>query len=252
LSTDRTGRATAWPEGYGLKILESVDSTLDEAQRMGPELTGPVWILARRQTKGRGRRGRAWVDPLGNMASALVVPPTEPPATFSLRSYVAALALYDAFTALTGRQQGFAVKWPNDVLLNGGKLAGILLEGSERHLAIGIGVNLVQAPASADLEPGAVPPVSLAGETGLTIDPEDMLAALAAAYAFIDTQFRTYGFGPVRTAWLAKAARLGQPITARTGTSEQSGTFETVDEEGNLVLRTSKGRAQINAADIFF
>lgn len=249
--TAQTGSGD-WPEGYGLNILGRVDSTLDEAARMAPGLSGPVWILARQQTRGRGRRGRAWVDPVGNMAATLVTPPNEPPAQSALRSFVAALALYDALVAVTGRTTGFALKWPNDVLLNGGKLAGILLESAETHRAIGIGVNLAQAPHTDALEAGAVAPVSLAAETGLQIDPEDMLSALAVAYARLDAQFTTFGFAPIRTAWLAKATRLGQPITARIGHTERTGTFETVDEAGHLVLVTSSGRERIAAADIYY
>lgn len=241
-----------WPDGYGLKILDSVDSTLDEAARIAPELSAPVWILAHRQTKGRGRRGRAWQDPVGNFASTLVMPRNEPPAQSALRSFVAALSLFDALVAITGRSAGLALKWPNDVLLNGGKLAGILLEGTDTHLAIGIGVNLAHTPDTSDLEDRALRPVSLAGETGLAVGPEDMLQALADAFARLDMQFRTYGFDPIRTRWLANAKGLGQPVTARTGNTERQGTFETVDEEGNLVLLTPKGRERISAAEIYY
>lgn len=248
---------TDWPEGYGKRILEEVDSTLDEAARIAPNLAGPEWILARRQTKGRGRRGRDWKDPQGNFAATLVLRPTEAPNEVALRSFVAALAVYDACEALTGRTAGLALKWPNDVLLNGGKLSGILLESAGQgsgvtHLAIGIGVNLVETPMKEWLDPGAVWPVSLLSETGVQITPEEFLTALAAAYARYELQFTTYGFGPIRTAWLARAAKLGEVITARTGTSETEGTFETVDEEGNLVLNSAKGRVSIPAADIFF
>ncbi|OIQ34562.1 MAG: biotin--[acetyl-CoA-carboxylase] ligase [Roseobacter sp. MedPE-SWchi] len=246
-----------WPEGYGKRILEEVDSTLDEAARIASDLSGPEWILAKRQTKGRGRRGRDWKEPKGNFAATLVMRPTEPPQVVALRSFLAALALYDACEALTGRTSGLALKWPNDVLLNGGKLAGILLESAGggqgvTHLAIGIGVNLVETPMKEWLEPGAVWPVSLLSETGVQVTPEDFLTALAAAYARYELQFTTYGFEPIRTAWLARAAKLGEVITARTGSSETTGTFETVDAEGNLVLNSAKGRVTIPAADIFF
>lgn len=248
---------TDWPDGYGKRILDEVDSTLDEAARISDTLAGPEWILAKRQTKGRGRRGRDWKDPKGNFAATLVLRPTETPDKVALRSFVAALALYDACEALTGRTSGLALKWPNDVLLNGGKLAGILLESSGggktvSHLSIGIGVNLVETPMKEWLEPGAVWPVSLLSETGMQISPEDFLTALAAAYARHEQSFTTYGFGPIRTAWLDRAAKLGEVITARTGNSETTGTFETVDEEGNLVLNSAKGRVTIPAADIFF
>lgn len=174
--------------------------------------------------------------------------------THALRSFVAALALFDAVAVVQGQARGLSLKWPNDVLLNGGKLAGILLETAGRSgaLAVGIGVNLAHAPDPADLPVGAVPPVSLAGETGLTPTPEAFLTPLAAAFARYDTQLRCYGFGPIRNAWLDRAAKLGQPITARTQTEEITGTFETVDETGALVLTVPSGRRAIPAADIYF
>lgn len=183
--------------------------------------------------------------------------PAEPPAQVALRSFVASLALYDAVATATGRAGGLALKWPNDVLLNGGKLAGILLEsaglgGQVSHIAIGIGVNLIDAPTGAKIEPGAVAPVSLAGETGVQIDREEFLDLLAPAYAAHEATFTTYGFAPIREAWLARAARLGEVITARTTRAEHVGRFETVDAEGNLVLSTTTSREVIPAAEIFF
>lgn len=246
-----------WPDGYGRRVLAEVDSTLNEAARVASGLSGPEWILAHRQTEARGRRGRAWVNPQGNLAATLVMRPQGSADQVALRSFVAALALFDACVAVTGRTAGLALKWPNDVLLNGGKLAGILLEsagqgGAVSHLAIGIGVNLAEAPPDTALEPGAVRPVSLVSETGALVDPETFLSHLAVAYAGWEDRFVTYGFEPVRTAWLARAARLGQVITARTGTSAVTGTFETVDAAGNLVLLTAKGRVSIPAADVYF
>ncbi|GGH21430.1 BirA family transcriptional regulator, biotin operon repressor / biotin-[acetyl-CoA-carboxylase] ligase [Cribrihabitans marinus] len=248
---------SSWPAGYGLHVLDEVDSTLNEAARIAPTMTGPVWIMARHQTAARGRRGRAWANPRGNLAATLVMRPDGAPEVAALRSFVAALALYDACIAVTGRADGLTLKWPNDVLLNGGKLAGILLESAGRadgvaHLTIGIGVNLAQAPEASTLEPGAVRPVSLLSETGAQVAPDDFLIELAAAFAGYETQFATYGFAPIRRAWLDRAARLGQPIVARTATSETAGTFETVDERGNLVLLTAKGRVNIPAADVYF
>ena len=102
------------------------------------------------------------------------------------------------------------------------------------------------------VEPGAVRPVSLLSETGAQVSPEDFLTEMAAAYARYETQFVTFGFDPIRKAWLSRAARLGEVITARTAASETVGTFETVDATGNLVLNTAKGRVSIPAADVFF
>ncbi|WP_298846588.1 biotin--[acetyl-CoA-carboxylase] ligase [uncultured Ruegeria sp.] len=248
---------TKWPQGYGLHEVQEVDSTLNEAARIAPNARGPVWIMAHHQTAARGRRGRAWANPMGNLATTLLLRPQGAPDQAALRSFVAALALFDACVAVTGRAEGLSLKWPNDVLLNGGKLAGILLESTGQghgvaHLAIGIGVNLANAPDADAVEPGALRPVSLLSETGAHVSPEDFLTELAAAYATYETQFTTYGFDPIRTSWLARAARLGEVITARTGTSETVGTFETVDASGNLVLKTAKGRVNIPAADVYF
>lgn len=232
-------------------VLAEVDSTMAEAQRQLPGLTVPTWILAQRQTAGRGRRGRGWSDPGGNFAATLVMRADEDPGRLALRSFVAALALRDSLVALGVPDGALALKWPNDVLLNGGKLSGILLESPGAGvLAIGVGVNLANAPA---LEPGAAfAPVSLAAETGLHIAPETLLDHLAPAFALWDRRLRDFGFAPVKSAFLRHAVRLGQPLVARTHHAEHTGTFETLDDDGALVLRTAQGRLSIPAADIFF
>jgi BirA family biotin operon repressor/biotin-[acetyl-CoA-carboxylase] ligase len=253
LSTDAT--PAGWPQGTARILLDQVDSTLNEAARRFDTLRGPSWILALHQTAARGRRGRAWVHPAGNFAATLVLPGPIAPATAALRSFVASLALYDAFAAATGRPGSFALKWPNDVLLNGGKVAGMLLETIGPRgdaLSIGIGVNLAQAPGADQVEPGAVRPVSLISETGVSVSPADFLDLLAPAYAKYEAQIATYGFAPIRTAWLDRAARLGKQITARLPAETVTGRFDTVDEQGQLVLSTPQGPRRIAAADVFF
>lgn len=233
-------------------MLAEVDSTNAHALREAPQLAGPVWFLGLRQTAGRGRRGRAWTDPAGNFAATYLCRPNGSPEQAAQRSFVAALALYDALLALTGSAQALALKWPNDVLLNGGKVAGILLEsaGAEvRHLAVGIGVNLLNAPSGIDTPH---PPVSLLAETGLRITPEAFLDLLAPAFAQWEGQLQIHGFAPIRTEWMARAARLGQLITARTVTETLEGTFEGIDASGALVLTVPQGRRTIPAADVFF
>lgn len=241
-----------WPHGYSRHVFDSLDSTLSEAARMAPTLAGPAWIMAVEQTAARGRRGRAWSTPHGNFAGTLIMRRTGSPADAALRSFVASLALREAFVAVTGQEAAFALKWPNDVLLNGGKVAGILLETLGENLVIGIGVNLAHAPTAAQVEQGAVNPVSVLGETGIAVPPETFLDALAAAYARFETQFTTYGFAPIRTAWLSHAARIGEVVTARTMRNETIGVFEDVDPSGNLILNTAKGRVAITAADVYF
>ncbi|MEM1302438.1 MAG: biotin--[acetyl-CoA-carboxylase] ligase [Pseudomonadota bacterium] len=228
-------------------IVQETDSTMAEAARRAPAVTGPLWILALRQTAARGRRGREWVNPDGNFAATLVMP-TPSPMDAALRSFIASLALYDTFQSL-GVLNGLALKWPNDVLLNGGKVAGILLESLPTgHLSIGIGINLKSAPPAAEVEEGAVAPVTL----GTDATPEEVLDLLAPAFTAWDTQMVTYGFEPIRTAWTARAAKLGEPIRARTMREEHHGTFEGIDGDGQLILSTPKGRLTIAAADVYF
>ena len=247
-----SNKAHKWPEGVGRTVLASTDSTMTEAARVAASCPFPQWIMAREQTAAHGRRGRAWSMPKGNFAATLLLFPTEPPEIVALRSFVAALALHDTFVTVSGRPESFALKWPNDVLLNGGKVAGILLERGKGHLSIGIGVNLAEAPSAAQVEAGAVAPVSLLSETGAGVPPEEFLDILAPAYAHWEAQFTTYGFAPIRNAWLDRAAKLGEIIRARTVTEEHHGTFETVDAFGNLVLKTAKGTLSIPAAEVFF
>jgi len=250
LSTD------AWPAGVGLIALDVVDSTNAEAARRAPGLDRPTWIVARRQTAARGRRGRAWATAPGNLSATLVMRPEGGAAAAALRTFVAGLALFDAVVAVTGRAGGLALKWPNDVLLNGGKLAGILLESSGSgpgvaHLAVGFGVNLAAAPAPAEVEARALRPVSLAGETGLCVTPDDIMPPLAAAFAHWEGRLAAEGFAPLRAAFLDRAAHLGSTITARTGTATLQGRYETIDGTGALVLQTAAGRRIVPAADIF-
>lgn len=238
-----------WPAGFGRRVLASVDSTSAEALRRAAE--APLWVLAHKQTAARGRRGRTWSMPPGNFAASLIWRPRADPAGMALRSFAASLALHDVLAGLGVR--GLALKWPNDVLLEGGKLAGILLESPlPGLLVLGIGINLARAPDPAVLEPGATPPISLLEATGLRVAPEAMLDHLAPAFARRESQLATEGFASLRLEWLAQAARLGEAITARTMTETIAGTFEDVDDTGHLVLRTADGRRRIAAAEVHF
>jgi BirA family biotin operon repressor/biotin-[acetyl-CoA-carboxylase] ligase len=251
LSTDRR---LPWPDGIGRVILESVDSTMAEAARRAPVLDRPTWIMAHEQTAARGRRGRTWNNPAGNFAATLVMKPGGAPAHAALRSFLASNALFETLAMKIDRSK-LALKWPNDVLLNGGKVAGILLEstgrgGSVDWLSIGIGVNLVAVPEA--LQNADFPPVSLAGEGGETTEVHEFLSLLASNMATEEGIFSELGFQPIRQKWLRHAARLGEVITARTTRDTFTGTFETVDEAGQLVLITAKGPVTIPAADVYF
>jgi BirA family biotin operon repressor/biotin-[acetyl-CoA-carboxylase] ligase len=119
-------------------------------------------------------------------------------------------------------------------------------------LAIGVGVNLKNAPEASNLENRALPPASIYGLTGQVISPEAFLHTLASAFAVREAQFNAYGFEPIRTAWLERAANIGQAITARTQRDEYMGRFDSVDQAGHLILDTTEGRRAIAAADIYF
>jgi len=241
-----------WPHGVNRITLEVVDSTMAEARRRASDITAPTWIHALTQTAGTGRRGRAWDTGKGNFSASLLMRPVAPPPQMALRSFVAALALYDALVATTGRADIFTLKWPNDVLLRGGKLAGILLETVPDGLIIGIGVNLKTLPPAAILEPHAVAPKTLLAETGVAIQPEAFLEALAPALARREEQMATYGFEPIRANWLKHAANLGQAVRAQVGNQAIRGTFTTLDENGALVLQTAQGLREISAGDVHF
>ncbi len=243
-----------WPEGVDRIVLDETDSTMAEAAHRAHQLTRPTWIMARVQTSARGRRGKSWINPEGNFAATLVFRPKGGALDAALRSFLAANALYDALASRVSPDR-LALKWPNDVLLNGGKIAGILLESSGTAtrldwLSIGIGVNLAAVPQG--VSDAAFPPVSLAGEGGAHILPDEFLTVLALTFEAEERDFVANGFAPARDRWLARAARLGEPITARTGQREVTGIFETIDATGQLVLSTQAGQVAIPAGEVFF
>jgi BirA family biotin operon repressor/biotin-[acetyl-CoA-carboxylase] ligase len=242
---------TEWPRGYGLKWHDEIDSTNEEARRLAAKgETGPLWLTAARQTTGRGRRGRAWDSPSGNLAATLLLRPEPSQSEWAQLSFAAAIAVSDAAARFAPQAQ-IALKWPNDVLADGRKLAGILLEaahGPAPALAIGIGMNLAHHPEGTEF-----PAISFAGLGVKPPTAEDALAALAASFAKWYEVWRGHGFVAIREAWLARAAGLGSRIRARLATEERSGMFEGIDENGALLLNEGLGRASVlPAADIFF
>ena len=254
MSTDAASHGL-WPEGWERVVLDTVDSTMAEAARRAASgLAGPTWIMAHEQTAGRGRRGRDWTSESGNLAVTLVFKPEATPTEAARRSFLAAIALFETLAIHVDRTR-LSLKWPNDVLLDGGKVAGILLESAGQGpyvawLSIGIGVNPAIRPEG--VRDASFPPVAVADDGGPVVDPEDFLTHLANAYATEEGKLDAFGFARIREDWLRHAARLGEVITARTGTDEITGVFETVDEAGNLMLRTPKGLRAISAADVFF
>jgi BirA family biotin operon repressor/biotin-[acetyl-CoA-carboxylase] ligase len=206
-----------------------------------------IWLRAERQTGGKGRQGREWESPTGNLyASTLVrLRPGDPPApTLAL---VAAVALHEAVA-------GFApgaplqIKWPNDLLLGGAKLSGVLLERLDDCVVAGFGVNLAEHP---DATPR--PATSLAAVGAGTPQPAELLDALAAAFAPWLGRWRSEGLAPVRAAWLAAAHPPGTPLSTHTASGAWiEGEFDGLDENGALRLRTADGTAHvIHAGDVF-
>ncbi|MDT8343633.1 MAG: biotin--[acetyl-CoA-carboxylase] ligase [Thermohalobaculum sp.] len=246
-----SGPEAAWPDGVGRLVLDETDSTNAEAHRRAAGTPGPLWIAARRQTAGRGRSGREWASPEGNLAATLLLRRDDPPAARARLSFHAALAVADLVTALAPAAE-VALKWPNDVLLGGAKVSGILLEslgGRGANLAIGIGVNLAHFPPP---EATRWPATSIAAATGTAPAPEAALAILAARMADWLARDAQAGFAPIRDAWLARAAHLGRRIEARLPSGTLAGIFEDVTADGALVLATGAGRRVIAAADIHF
>jgi len=239
-----------WPEGYDRLILDETDSTNEEARRRigAPR---PLWIAARRQTAARGRQGRSWSCPEGNLAATLLIARDDPPGELAKLSFHASLAVADLFGHFAPKAE-VATKWPNDALLNGKKAAGVLLEnfgagaGHKANLAIGIGINLAHHPDPSETR---WVPTSLKAETGTAPDFEEALAFLARR---LDHWLREGDFAAIRNAWLGRAAHLGQLIEARLPDRTVTGTFEDVDADGALVLATPNGLRRISAGDIHF
>lgn len=244
----------AWPRGYALKEYESLDSTNEEARRLAASgVAMPLWIAAARQTAGRGRRGRAWDTAAGNLASTLLLKPEKPAAECAQLSFVAAIAVAETVAHFLSAAD-IAVKWPNDVLVGGRKIAGILLESASGTgavplwLAIGIGINLTRHPGDTEF-----PATSMAACGVTAPSPRDTLYRLAVAFAKWYDVWRMQGFLPVRDVWLARAAKLGERIRARLASEETSGVFEGIDETGALILRGAGGKIRLIAAgDVYF
>lgn len=248
-----SGCGPALPAGYGLAAFDELDSTMNEARRRAiAGEHGLLWIQARRQSAGRGRRGRVWRSGEGNLLCSLLLRPECAPAEAARLSFVAAVSLADALAPFVSGLP-LSLKWPNDALLDGRKVAGILLEsesapdGGIAWLAIGIGVNLAEHP-----DDPAIIATSLAAEGLAVPTPERMLEALAGAMAHWLSVWRVEGFAPVRQAWLARAARLGERVGVQAGAEQLSGVFTTLDDEGCLVLNCSDGVRRVSAGDVFF
>jgi BirA family transcriptional regulator, biotin operon repressor / biotin---[acetyl-CoA-carboxylase] ligase len=249
--------------GYRLAAFDHIGSTNAEAMSRAREgERGPIWFVTSEQTAGRGRRHRAWIAPRGNLASSILEVIDVSPAVAATLGFAAGLALEAALQKVSieaslrsagSDDMKFSLKWPNDVLAGRQKLAGILLEAeavADDRLAVvvGIGTNVVAAP-----EGTPTPATSLAA-LGVHIGAEELFATLSDTWA----EFRRIwdqgrGFGEIRRLWLERAAGLGQPVAVQTGGAAVEGTFDTIDETGCLIVRTSDGqRVPISAGDVYF
>lgn len=243
--------------GRDVLTFDVLPSTNDEAARLAragaPEGT-VVWAL--RQTAGRGRRGRSWTSVEGNLFVSLILRPQVPPARAAELSFVAALAVAETIDALTssgGGPGGSAAlcKWPNDVLLGSGKIAGILLEseagegGEAAWVVVGVGVNLAGRPLDVE-RPAAALPAPKA--------PAAALEILLPAFDCLVERWRREGFAPIRQAWLARAAGVGEPISVRLAHETIDGIFHGLDSDGVLLLDVGQGKSlrRITAGDVFF
>jgi BirA family biotin operon repressor/biotin-[acetyl-CoA-carboxylase] ligase len=209
---------------------------------------GPLWITAARHPPGRGRRGRTWVSEPGNLHASLLLTDPAPPEHWPELSFVAALAIHDALIEISAAlKPKLAIKWPNDLLLGGEKVAGILLEAEGEAVVIGIGVNCTNHPKQVEF-----PATDLTAE-GVIAAPETLFGVLSAKMLGRLAQWNAgEGFSTVRTDWLSRAAGLGEDIRVRLADREVMGRFEALDERGGLLLRHRDGKTEtISAGDVF-
>jgi len=237
--------------GTRIAAYGELDSTNSEARRLAQAgEPGPLWITAERQTAGRGRRGRVWDSGQGNLAATLLLRPEAPPAIIGQLSFVAALAVAEV-AAHFAPNAAITVKWPNDVLAEGRKLAGILLETGPASegiwLAIGVGVNLASFPQGTEFPATSLAQLGLAPPT-----PDDALSVLAARFAHWYAAWMHEGFEAIRAAWLARAGGLGLPIRARLPHETREGVFEGIDSTGALLLNERGQVSTIAAGEVFF
>lgn len=257
----------ATARGYRLNAFDEIGSTSTEATRaLEAGDVGEVWFAALRQTAGRGRRGRAWETPSGNLAASLMIVPECDPGIAATLGFVAGVALNRALAATLpagilrqgidgadGQGQRIALKWPNDLLADGKKLAGILLEANKRPdgrlaIVIGFGVNVVSAPS------GLPYPATSLSELGAGISAETIFAALAeewvVAYELWDNGSNV---ADILRLWRASAAGIGAEVAVTREGDVVRGIFESIDDSGRLIVRANdNSRIAISAGDVHF
>src|SRR5258707_312583 len=254
-------RATS--AGYRLFAFDQAGSTNAEAMsRARDGERGPAWVVTSGQTAGRGRRQRAWIAPRGTLASSVLEVMDVAPAVAATLGFAFGLAhetalrrvSLEANLRLAGSDQlKYLLKWPNDILVRGQKLCGLLLEAEAMPnggLAVvaGIGTNVIAAP-----EGTPTPAVSLSA-LGVHISAEELFGALSDAWVeFRGIWDNGRGFAEIRRLWLERAAGLGEKVAIQTGTTTVEGAFDTIDETGCLIVRTAEGtRMPIAAGEVYF
>ena len=238
-------------------ILDETDSTNAEARRRAEAgEVGPLWITARRQSAGRGRRGRKWESESGNLASTLLLLTQKSPAEAAQLTFAASLAVADLLDRYAPPAL-VTIKWPNDVLLDGRKTSGILIESGPAPsgglwLAVGIGVNVSQTPG------GTERPATCIAEhlgQGIASAPtvDDAAKVLAETFGVWLDRWMTLGFQPILDAWIARTPGLHGPCTARLTNETLTGTADGVEADGSLRLKLPDGSLRvISAGDVFF
>jgi BirA family biotin operon repressor/biotin-[acetyl-CoA-carboxylase] ligase len=227
------------------EVLGSTNAEALSLARQGER--GSLWVAARQQSAGRGRRGRSWISPPGNLYVTLLLINPAPAELWPQLSFVAALAIHDAVVeAAAACKPLLAIKWPNDLLLAGAKFAGILIEGEggdHGAVAVGIGVNCASHPAGTDY------PATDLTAIGASVAPEALFTALSFRMLGRLAQWNAgNGFSTIRTDWLARAAGIGSDVVVRLAEGSLAGRFEALDAMGALVLRLPDGSAQTIAA----
>jgi BirA family biotin operon repressor/biotin-[acetyl-CoA-carboxylase] ligase len=241
------------PAACNLLSYDRLGSSNDEAKRLARD-GAPDWtvVWTREQVAGRGRRGREWVAVPGNLYVSIVLRPDRKPAVAAQLGFVAALGVGEAVASLVPEGAALRYKWPNDVLLNGGKVAGILLEmetskaGMLGWLVAGIGINVAGHPPET-----AYPAISLRDAGAEGVGAAEALEAFVERFFAWVGRWLAEGFAPVRDAWLRGAGGLGERITARLEHEEVAGRFVGIDGDGALLLDIASGQRRITAGEIF-
>jgi BirA family transcriptional regulator, biotin operon repressor / biotin---[acetyl-CoA-carboxylase] ligase len=232
------------PSPFTVRHYASIGSTSDEAKRLAqedaPEGTA---IHADEQTAGRGRLSRSWFSPPGNLYISIILRPAVPPQQMPELSFVAALAVAETVATLLPPRLRPTLKWPNDVLVEDAKISGILLEMEGTAAILGIGLNILEAPATARYQTTTI--VAKGGIASVDSARDTLLERLGA---FL-TLWESKGFEAIRAAWMALSYPIGATIRINTSGTAQDGQFAGIDDTGALLLQTTAGLERILAGD---